>query len=172
MQNIFFYFFQFIAFFALVAAANAGIATYGAQAILTPTITSQHQNTLRSYGNLGQVSLISIKFWIINIILSISLHRSQPSQRPLTHHTAQSQSLMYVYQTQDMLLLNQLLTISQPSLLPSQLPITNQLSHTLHQFMHNLPLHIMLNLPLLIMLNLPLPIMLNQLSNTFNQPLN
>lgn len=49
--------FQFIAVLALVAAANAGIASYGGQAILTPTITSQHQNTLRSYGNLGQVSL-------------------------------------------------------------------------------------------------------------------
>ncbi|CAO1398943.1 unnamed protein product [Diamesa serratosioi] len=51
--------FRFITVLALIAAANAGIASYGGQAILTPTITSQHQNTLRSYGNLGQVSTFS-----------------------------------------------------------------------------------------------------------------
>lgn len=44
---------------AFVAAANAGIATYGGGAVIAPTVTSQQQNILRSYGNLGQVSTYS-----------------------------------------------------------------------------------------------------------------
>ncbi|XP_071448479.1 cuticle protein 76-like [Hetaerina americana] len=56
--------FKFVVLAALVAVANAGFlgapAAYGyaapSVAVATPTITSQSQNTLRSYGNLGQVS--------------------------------------------------------------------------------------------------------------------
>ncbi|XP_071448640.1 pupal cuticle protein G1A-like [Hetaerina americana] len=56
--------FKVVILAALVAVANAGFlgapAAYGyaapSVAVATPTITSQSQNTLRSYGNLGQVS--------------------------------------------------------------------------------------------------------------------
>ncbi|XP_046384761.1 cuticle protein 67-like [Ischnura elegans] len=51
--------FKLIVLAAVLAAANAGFVTSYAPAsvaVATPTITSQSQNTLRSYGNLGQVS--------------------------------------------------------------------------------------------------------------------
>jgi len=41
---------------AVVAVCNAGIANYNGAAIIAPTVTSEHQNVLRSYGNLQQVS--------------------------------------------------------------------------------------------------------------------
>ncbi len=44
---------------ALVAAANAGIATYPQGTVIAPTVTSEQQNVLRSYGNLGQISHFS-----------------------------------------------------------------------------------------------------------------
>jgi hypothetical protein len=56
---------QFVILAAVLAVANAGylaapaVTAYAAPAsvaVATPTITSQSQNTLRSYGNLGQVS--------------------------------------------------------------------------------------------------------------------
>ncbi|KAG8236778.1 hypothetical protein J437_LFUL017080 [Ladona fulva] len=69
---------QFVVLAACLAVANAGLlaapaavsyhggyaapaVAYGAHsvAVATPAITSQHQNTLRSYGNLGQVSTYS-----------------------------------------------------------------------------------------------------------------
>lgn len=42
--------------FTIVAVCNAGIANYNGQAVIAPTITSEQQNVLRSYGNLQQVS--------------------------------------------------------------------------------------------------------------------
>lgn len=41
---------------AAVAVCNAGIANYNGAAVIAPTITSEQQNVLRSYGNLQQVS--------------------------------------------------------------------------------------------------------------------
>lgn len=35
---------------------NAGIANYNGAAVIAPTVTSESQNVLRSYGNLQQVS--------------------------------------------------------------------------------------------------------------------
>ncbi|XP_046384759.1 cuticle protein 76-like [Ischnura elegans] len=70
--------FKYVILAAVLAVANAGylgapaaVAYHGAAyaapvayghpsvAVATPAITSQHQNTLRSYGNLGQVSTYS-----------------------------------------------------------------------------------------------------------------
>ena len=41
---------------AAVAVCNAGIANYNGATVIAPTITSEQQNVLRSYGNLQQVS--------------------------------------------------------------------------------------------------------------------
>lgn len=41
---------------AAVAVCNAGIANYNGASIIAPTVTSEQQNVIRSYGNLQQVS--------------------------------------------------------------------------------------------------------------------
>lgn len=41
---------------ALIAICNAGVANYNGAAVIAPTVTSESQNVLRSYGNLQQVS--------------------------------------------------------------------------------------------------------------------
>jgi Pupal cuticle protein C1 len=45
-----------VCLFAAIAVANAGVANYNGAAVIAPTITSEQQNVLRSYGNLQQVS--------------------------------------------------------------------------------------------------------------------
>lgn len=41
---------------AIIAMCNAGVANYNGAAVIAPTVTSESQNVLRSYGNLQQVS--------------------------------------------------------------------------------------------------------------------
>lgn len=41
---------------AAVAVCNAGVANYNGATVIAPTVTSEQQNVLRSYGNLQQVS--------------------------------------------------------------------------------------------------------------------
>lgn len=72
---------------------NAGVANYNGAAVIAPTVTSEQQNVLRSYGNLQQVSYNSKT--IDTPYSSVSKHDvrvSNPgiaiSHQPIAYHAA------------------------------------------------------------------------------------
>ncbi|KAL7028131.1 hypothetical protein ACKWTF_005728 [Chironomus riparius] len=83
---------RFVLLVAFSSVCFAGVANYNGATVIAPTVTSEHQNVLRSYGNLQQVSYNSKT--IDTPYSSVSKHDVRVSNpgiaisQPVAYHSA------------------------------------------------------------------------------------